>query len=177
MDELGSQRHDQFLRLYTANEPAIRAFVRRLVPTRADAADVIQEVALVLWRKFDGFDSQEDFRKWAFGVARYETLAWLRDKARDRHVLAEDVLEVLADEAVSAETRLSAHREALEQCLAKLSSEQRSLVMAAYSPGARIEEIAERSGRTIGGFYQWLHRMRLRLLECTRRFLAVEGIS
>ena len=29
MDELGSQRHDQFLRLYTANEPAIRAFVRR----------------------------------------------------------------------------------------------------------------------------------------------------
>jgi RNA polymerase sigma-70 factor (ECF subfamily) len=66
MDELGGQRHDQFLRLYTANEPAIRAFVRRLVPTRADAADVIQEVALVLWRKFEGFDSQEDFRRWAF---------------------------------------------------------------------------------------------------------------
>ena len=177
MDELGSQRHEQVLRLYTANEPAIRAFVRRLVPTRADAADVIQEVALVLWRKFAGFQSQEDFRRWAFGVARYETLAWLRDKARDRHVLAEDVLEILAEEAVSAETRLSAQREALEQCLAKLSSEQRRLVMMAYAPGARIEEIAERSGRTIGGFYQWLHRMRLRLLECTRRILAAEGIS
>ena len=136
MDELGSQRHDQFLRLYTANEPAIRAFVRRLVPTRADAADVMQEVALVLWRKFAGFQSQEDFRRWAFGVARYETLAWLRDKARDRHVLAEDVLEILAEEAVSAETRLSAQREALEQCLAKLSAEQRRLVMMAYAPGA-----------------------------------------
>jgi RNA polymerase sigma-70 factor (ECF subfamily) len=177
MDELGSRRHDQFLRLYTAHEPAIRAFVRRLVPTRADAADVIQDVVLVLWRKFDGFDSQEDFRRWAFGVARYETLAWLRDKARDRHVLAEDVLELLADEAVSAEPRLSAQREALEQCLAKLPMEQRSLVIAAYAPGARIEEIAERSGRTIGGFYQWLHRMRMRLLECTRRVLAAEGIS
>ena len=177
MDELGNQRHEQFLRLYTANEPAIRAFVRRLVPTRADAADVIQEVALVLWRKFAGFQSQEDFRRWAFGVARYETLAWLRDKARDRHVLAEDVLEILAEEAVSAETRLSAQREALEQCLAKLSAEQRRLVMMAYAPGARIEEIAERSGRTIGGFCQWLHRMRLRLLECTRRILAAEGIS
>jgi len=177
MDELSSQRHDQFLRLYTANEPAIRAFVRSLVPARADAADVIQEVALVLWRKFDHFESQEDFRKWAFGVARYETLAWLRDKARDRHVLAEDVLEMLADEATTAEPRLSAQREAMERCLAKLSSEQRSLVMAAYAPGARIEEIAGRSGRTIGGFYQWLHRIRLRLLECTRRVLAAEGIS
>lgn len=176
MDELGSQRHDQFLRLYTESEPAIRAFVRRLVPTRADAADVIQEVALVLWRKFDGFDSGEDFRRWAFGVARYQTLAWLRDKARDRHVLAEGVLEMLADEAVSAEPRLSAQREALEQCLAKVPPEQRSLVMAAYAPGARIERVAERSGRTIGGFYQWLHRMRMRLLECTRRVLAAEGI-
>ena len=36
MDELGSRRREQFLSLYTANEPAIRAFVRRLAPTRAD---------------------------------------------------------------------------------------------------------------------------------------------
>jgi RNA polymerase sigma-70 factor (ECF subfamily) len=86
------------------------------------------------------------------------------------------VLEILADEAVLAEPQLSAQREALERCLAKVPPEQRSLVMAAYAPGARIEQIAERSGRTIGGFYQWLHRMRLRLLECTRRVLAAEGI-
>ena len=177
MVELDNQRHDQFLRLYTAGEPALRAFVRRLVPTRADAADVIQEVALVLWRKFDQLAEKEDFMRWAFGVARYETLAWLRDKARDRHVLAEDVLEMLADEAVSAEPRLAAQREALEGCLAKLPAEQRGLVMAAYSPGAKIQEIAQRSGRSIAGFYQWLHRMRLRLLDCTRRVLAAGGIT
>ena len=177
MDQLGSQRHDQFLRLYTANEPAIRAFVRRLVPTRADAADVIQEVVLVLWRKFGQFGPKADFRKWAFGVARYETLAWLRDKARDRHVLAEDVLEILADEGASIETRLAAQREALEQCLAKLPVEQKGLLMAAYAPGARIQDIAPHAGRTVRGFYQWLHRMRLRLLDCTRRVLAAEGIT
>ena len=44
--------HELFLTLFTADEPAIRAFVRRLVPTRLDAADVMQGVALVLWRKF-----------------------------------------------------------------------------------------------------------------------------
>jgi len=192
MDEIDSQRHEQFLRLYTAQEPAIRAFVRRLVPTRADAADVMQEVALVLWRKFGLFDSSavpvdvgtakpqdagEGFRRWAFGVARYETLAWLRDKARDRHVLAGDVLEMLADEAAVAEPQLSVQREALERCLARLPREQRKLVIAAYTPGARIQEIAERSGRTLAGFYQWLHRTRLRLLECTRQVLALEGLA
>ena len=31
----------RFLRLFTAHEEAVRAFVRRLVPTRADADDVM----------------------------------------------------------------------------------------------------------------------------------------
>ena len=88
MEHDNSATHERFLTLFTANEPAIRAFVRRLVPTRHDAADVMQGVALVLWRKFPALEESDQFRKWAFGVARYETLAWLRDKARDRLVLA-----------------------------------------------------------------------------------------
>lgn len=172
-----SPHHDRFLRLFTANEPAIRAFVRRLVPTRADAADVMQEVSLVLWRKFDRTLDGSDFRKWAFGVARYETLAWLRDKARDRHVLAQDVLEVLATEAAQNETRLEAQREALEDCLGKLRVRDRELVVAAYAPDARMQQVAERSGRTLSAFYQWLHRTRQRLVQCTRRALVTEGLT
>jgi RNA polymerase sigma-70 factor (ECF subfamily) len=38
MTDLHDQRHDQFLRLFAAHEPAIRAFVRSLLPSRADAA-------------------------------------------------------------------------------------------------------------------------------------------
>jgi len=87
MEPDGVDTHERFLALFTANEPAIRAFVRRLVPTRQDAADVMQGVALVLWRKFPQLDQPDHFRKWAFGVARVETLSWLRDKARDRLVL------------------------------------------------------------------------------------------
>ena len=73
MDHENMQAHDQFLRLFTANEAAIRANVRRAVPTRQDAADVMQGVALVLWRKFGELEEPDQFRKWAFGVARYET--------------------------------------------------------------------------------------------------------
>ena len=52
MEQDNAAIHEHFLTLFTVNEPAIRAFVRRLVPTRQDAADVMQDVALVLWRKF-----------------------------------------------------------------------------------------------------------------------------
>ena len=36
-------------------------------------------LAVVLWKKFGEFDGTRDFRKWAFGVARFEALAFLRD--------------------------------------------------------------------------------------------------
>ena len=176
MEEDGTASHERFLTLFTVNEPAIRAFVRRLVPTRHDAADVMQGVALVLWRKFPALEESDQFRKWAFGVARYETLAWLRDKARDRLVLADDVLDTVAHESAQIENRLSAQREALECCLEKLPDEQRTLILAAYAPDVPIQDVAERSGRTVAAFYQWLHRMRVRLLECTRRTLQGEGL-
>ena len=79
-------RHELFLRLFTAHEPALRTFVRSLVPLVADANDVMQEVAVVLWQKFGEYESSEDFRRWAFGVARFKVLAWQRDRMRDRHL-------------------------------------------------------------------------------------------
>jgi RNA polymerase sigma-70 factor (ECF subfamily) len=174
MTAVDEQLHDRFLRLFTTSEPAIRAFVRRLVPLRQDAQDVMQEIALVLWRKFGTYPQGDDFRRWAFGVARYEILAWLRDKTRDRHMLAGEIVELLADESVEADQRLELQREALRACLDKLPEEQRRLVMAAYEPGARMQEVAALSGRTVAAFYQWLHRVRVLLLNCVRRAVAKE---
>lgn len=89
-------QHRQFLRLFTEHEPALRTFVRSLVPTHSDASEVMQDVAVVLWEKIGGFDEARDFRKWAFGVARYEALAFMRDRARDRHVFDERLIAQLA---------------------------------------------------------------------------------
>ncbi len=82
-------------------------------------------------------------------VAHFEILAWLRDKARDRHVLAEDVLKLIAEESASKETKNAAQREAQECCLLKLSSEHRTLVLAAYDPDSKIETVAKKSKRTL----------------------------
>jgi len=177
MSPAESERHRCFLRLFTVHEPAIRAHVRRLVPARADADDVMQEISVVLWEKFDAFRQGEDFRRWAFGVARFEVLAWLRDKGRDRLVLDEDVVTKIAEETTADEPRLERQREALEFCMGKVPREQRDLLMQAYSPEHRIQEVALGSGRTVGGFYQWLHRMRRILLDCVRRALGQEVAS
>jgi RNA polymerase sigma-70 factor, ECF subfamily len=157
MPDLNDQQHDHFLRLFAEHEPAVRTFVRTLLPARDGASEVMQEVAVVLWQKFAEFDASRDFRKWAFGVARYEVLTYLRDKLRDRHVFDDALVNRLADDAAAAEPRHDAQREVLEACLQKLPPAQR--------------------GQTPMSLYKVLHRVRQALLECVRRQLAMEGLQ
>jgi len=177
MQAINSQRHELFLRLYAEHEPALRGFVRSLVPTREDSRDVMQEIAVILWRKFGEIMDSNDFRPWAFGVARYEALAWRRDKARDRLVFSEESIALLADQASTMVKQLDVQREALEECLEKLPAEHRKLVNEAYLNGARIDRLAELQGRTAMTLYKTLHRIRLALVECTRNVLLREAAS
>ncbi len=124
-----------------------------LVPTLEDA---------MLWRKFDELDSQENFPRWAFGVARLEALTFRRDQARDRHVFSEDLMRLLEAEAEEAAGSQIVDREerALERCLQKLPQAQCTLIETVYVGGARIDEMARVSGRTPMALYKVLHRVR-----------------
>lgn len=177
MDDADQRRHDRFLRLFLREEESLRGFVRSLVRTREDARDVMQDVAAVLWRKFDALVSDDDFRRWAFGVARLEALAAARDRARDRHVFGDDLLRLLADEAQQAADGHAARRRALERCLEKLPTSQRELLRAAYAEGTHIGRLAGDLGRTAMSLYKSLHRIRVQLVACVRREAAREGAA
>lgn len=172
-----NDRHREFLRAFTTHEPAVRAFVRRLVPSRNDADDILQDVSIVLWEKFDEFRRGADFKAWACGIARFKVLSWLRDRGRDRLVLDTDVVELVAEESLRVESLLEQQRVALESCFQKISKTERDLLARAYHRDAKIQDVAATSGRSVGGFYQWLHRMRQLLLKCISRRLAEESVS
>jgi RNA polymerase sigma-70 factor (ECF subfamily) len=175
MNEPRPLDHDAFLRHYVAHEPAIRIFVRMLVPSQSDADDVMQEVAIVLWRKFAEYDERRDFRGWAFGVAKMKVLAWQRDRSRERHVFMEDLTETLAREAESGAERLAAQREALLACIEQLPQDQKRFLDIAYAGKRRIHTIASVLGQSIEATYKRLHRLRLVLINCTRARLDQEG--
>ena len=177
MTSADRDKHDHFLRLYVENEEALRGFVRSLVPTLEDAREVMQETAALLWRKFDELDSMENFRRWAFGVARMEALTFRRDQARDRHVFSEDLMRLLEAEAEEAAGHSDREQQALERCLQKLPQAQRTLIETVYVGGARIDEMARDSGRTPMALYKLLHRVRMALADCVRMTLdAEEGL-
>ncbi len=165
------ERHAQFLRHYAESEVALHTFVRSLVPTRQMASEVMQDVILVLWEKFD---AAADFQGWAFGVAKNVAMRHLRRQSRDRHVFDDDLVNQLADDAAALVPVHDGHREALEHCLEKLPAAQRELVLTAYTKGTRMDELATRRGQTPMALYKLLHRIRQALLECVERTLAKE---
>ena len=169
MNEPDTEQHDRFLRLFMAQEESLWGYLRSLLLSVDDVRDVMQDVAVVLWRKFDPAMTADDFRRWAFGVARMEALAFRRDKARDRLAFGDMVYQLLEDTAVDELDETPALLRALEACLLKLPARQRLLIQAAYAPGARIDEMAKSMGRTAMSLYKALHRIRLSLAECVAR--------
>lgn len=161
--------HESFLRLYAEHEAALHAFVRALLPGRLEASEVLQNVIVVLWQKYD---SASDFKKWAFGVARLEVLKFLQTRKRDRHIFDDQLVSQLADRAAVLEQRHSAERDALESCLQKLPARQRELVLQAYAKGSSMDALAGVRGQTPMSLYKFLHRTRQVLLECVQKTLS-----
>lgn len=177
MEHADRELHDQFLRLFMEHEEALRLFVRSLLFSQEESREVMQEVAVVLWRKFDDSLDSIAFRRWAFGVARMEALAFRRDRARDRHLFGDDIAQLLEQTVQAEAATLELERNALEKCVDKLPVDQRELVDTAYESGVNKRELARKLGWTSMTLYKKLHRIRIQLMECTRRELASEQIS
>lgn len=161
--------HEKFVLLFSKYEGNVRAFVTSLLPNWEGVDEVLQESSLVMWRKFDQFDTtgpESDFLNWAFMIVRFEVMKFRRKKATDRLVFSEDILELIAEEAEQVAARQLERERALQNCIQKLDPRQRSLIRAAYEDGVSIKEAAEKVGRTQTALYQALARIRRNLHRC-----------
>lgn len=166
-----SDNQENFVRLLSAHEGKVRAFVTSLLPNWDGVDEVMQEASLVMWRKFDQFDPDRPdskFIDWAFMIARYEVLKYRRKRATDRLVFSEDVYELLASEAEEVAAGQSVRQRALQGCLTQLEPAQRNLLQAAYADGISIKDAAAQVGRSPTGLYKALARIREKLHRCIR---------
>lgn len=166
--------HEKFVVLFSKYEANVRAFVASLLPTWEGTDEVMQEASLIMWRKFDQFDTtgpDSDFMNWAFMIARFEALKYRRKKATDRLVFSEEIYQLIAEEAQRISPNQQKRERALQVCLTKLDPAQRSLVQAAYEDGVSIKAAAEKVGRTQTALYQALARIRRKLHNCISQSL------
>jgi len=164
--------HEEFLRLWTHHEPELRAFVRSCCPRAQEVDEVLQDVSIKAWRKFSSLDDHGAFGPWACLIAKYELLMARRRFARDRLVLSEDIVNLLAKEAEEELPLRHRQLEALDSCIQRLPRERRELALAAYARDTSIRKMAMQLGRTEGSLYQLLARIRKELQRCIERTLA-----
>ncbi|NQU19935.1 MAG: sigma-70 family RNA polymerase sigma factor [Candidatus Nealsonbacteria bacterium] len=158
--------HEAFRRHWVRWQPAIYGYIRTVVPHRADAEDVLQDVAEILWRKIDQFEEGTRFDQWAYRVARNVMLNYQKKANRQRIRFSDEIARQLADEAVHAAAESRAELEALESCISKLPDAQRDLVRRRYAPGATNRSVAAATDRSESTVSRTLSRIHRALTRC-----------
>jgi len=166
---------DAFARLFAQHDRWLFAYLVALLGSPAHAEEVFQEVCVVLWREYETFQLGTDFVKWVSVIAHHQVHRFRRQERRVGPQLSDAAVDLLAEDAVERADLLELRRDALRNCLEKLSSKDRQLVQHCYSDSrVSFKGVAEILGRPTNTVYKALNRIRKALYECIERTLNVE---
>jgi RNA polymerase sigma-70 factor (ECF subfamily) len=143
--------------------PRIRLFGLRHLRDDAAAADLAQDVLLVVVARIRAGGVREPDRLASFVLATCRQLAWstVRTRRRRDAVLAADPLPAPHDAAPEP-----LPRERLAQCLEALASRERAVVLATYYAEQTADEISREQDLSAGNVRVVRHRALRRLRTC-----------
>ena len=158
-----------FRALYAKAGPKLYAICLRMMRTKDQADDVLQEAFVKVWE-----------RSWQFDPEKGEALAWLatvtRHCALDRmrrapknHVEIDDGVAQEIDSGMASFQPDVMVARGLRLCLEDLRVEHRHAVVLAYVHGLTHEELAVRMGKPLGTIKSWVKRGLEQLKECMDR--------
>ena len=166
----------EFVKLLLAHESRLYAFILSLLPNRTQADDILQETALVLFRRFSEFQCGTNFFAWACKIALHKVLDFRKRQARGRTVtFGPELMETLAEEQIQDSVNQQRRAEALAGCLGRLEPADRELVESYYRSRVFVKEFAEQLNRPVDTIYKKLRRIRASLHACISNRLATES--
>ena len=161
--------------LYDRYRVILFGLLMRILNSREEAEDVLQEVFLQVWRKAKDFDEKRGRPfTWLVTLGRSRGIDRLRSlSARERvaEAGAREATEEISDAATDAFK--SEQRGLITNALAQLPDDQKRPIMLAYFDGLSQSEIATRLGAPLGTVKT---RMRTGLMKL-RELLAGKGES
>lgn len=158
-----------FEHLYRGAAPRLFAICLRLLPDRAEAEDVLQEVFTTIWHKADQFEpGRASAMAWMSMIARNRCIDRLRSPGHSVRTTAIELGDELPDHGDTPVdvAEASNERERLQRCLDRLDERRRGLIRTAFFEGATYEELARRAGAPLGSVKSWIRRGLLQLRAC-----------
>ncbi|WP_114227182.1 MULTISPECIES: sigma-70 family RNA polymerase sigma factor [Sphingomonas] len=167
LGQVGSGDRAALRSVYDRTSAKLFGICLRVTGSEDDAADVLQDVYLTVWRKADRFDAgRASPITWLALIARSRAI----DLIRRRKATAEPIESALdiPDENPDALTLASASedRGRLEHCLGELDERGRQMIRAAFLDGFSYPQLAEREGVPLPTMKSWIRRSLQRLKGC-----------
>lgn len=142
-------------RLYDLFAPLVTAISVRMLPDRAAADELVEDVFVELWQRASQYDgSRSRLATWIATIARSRGIDRLR--ARQRRGRAGSAEDAARDTVAAAESDpvvgalASEQRVRVSKALRALAPEQREALELAYFAGLTQVQIAERLARPLG---------------------------
>lgn len=160
-----------FRALYRLAAPKLMGVLLRMLGTRAEAEDALQEVFTRVWTRAGRFDpALGRGMAWLVALARNHAIDRLRARppAAARPGDEDDGTAALPDPAPGAEGGLIARGEArrVMDCMKRLEPDRAAAVRGAYLLGLSYRQLADRHGVPLNTMRTWLRRSLLSLREC-----------
>ena len=164
-----------FVQLFTRSQRRLYLFILSQVQSPNQAEEILQDTNVIVLAKHHQFQPGTNFLAWSCQIANYEILKFRAKRKREKLVFSDDVLQMVAAEALTRADDLELRRTALMDCLTRLRPRDRELIQSRYAPGHTGKDLAEEVGRPANSVYQSLGRIRRSLWECIQRRLTAEG--
>lgn len=164
-----------FVSELTRYQGHLRSFIYASIGDYSHASDILQQTNLALWRKASHYDPERPFLSWAYGVARFEILKFLRHHSRDPLLFEPELIEAMGKVAEQHSEDFESRHQAMLRCIEALPSNRRWLLQLRYTHGHNMEEIAAISKRSVASVKTLMMRLRRSLRECIEKRVARES--
>jgi RNA polymerase sigma-70 factor (ECF subfamily) len=137
--------------LYDRCATAALAVAQRILGTRTEAEDAVQEAFLDAWRNAARFDARRGSAEaWLITMARSRALDRMRQRgAATRHQSQPDDAAPAAASPIESVSRRE-EQERIQGALASIPGDQREVMELAFYEGLTQREIAARTGQPLG---------------------------
>ncbi len=165
---IAAQDRAAFAQFYSAAAPKLFGLLIRILGNRAEAEDALQEVFTRIWLRAARFDPERgSAMAWAVTIAHHHAIDLIRAR-KPNHDSDETALDILADPAPRAETRLMAQGEAarIQTCLSQLDGAVAQAVRGAYLGGKSYSDLAMAANVPLNTMRTWLRRGLMSLKDC-----------
>jgi RNA polymerase sigma-70 factor (ECF subfamily) len=159
---------------WARTEPIVRVYIASAIGQHHLVEDIVQDVATIVSEKFSSYDPDQEFARWAIGIARNRIYNAIRSKGRDRHVFSTEMIDELVSVVAEVAPEAESRKAALKNCLKTLNGRTRRIIDMRYRWGQPVQQIAGELGLSRVAVSAVLMRGRKALGDCIEARLRKE---